>query len=182
MAERGTWARKASGRVPETALPPTEDSAAVRSTDRRPGLVAYFGPDLDDPAVRRRVSQWRHAGFKVLPFAFARRSEATGSEPGEFVNLGHIMPRSRIRRVIPLALAALRIFSQRGTLSDAGLFVGRNLDNALLALVARWVSGSSAPFIYEIFTSTSPAPSPDRAARCSDGWKNGCSHRSICWS
>ena len=160
MAERGTWTHEASGGVPETALPPLADSAAA--TRDRPGLVAYFGPDLDDPAVRRRVSQWRHAGFKVLPFAFARRSEAMRSEPGEFVNLGHIMPRSRIRRVIPLALAALRILSQRGTLSEAGLFVGRNLDNALLALFARWISGSSAPFIYEIFdvnqSCTEPGP------------------------
>jgi succinoglycan biosynthesis protein ExoL len=112
-------------------------------------VVAYFGPDLDDSVVRRRVSQWRHAGFKVLPLAFSRNSAARRG-PQEFVNLGHVMPLSRARRVMPLVLAAWRVMMRRQTLSGVDLFIARNLDIALLALFARWVSGSSAPLIYEV--------------------------------
>jgi succinoglycan biosynthesis protein ExoL len=113
------------------------------------GVVAYFGPDLDDSVVRRRVSQWRHAGFKVLPLAFSR-TVAVKPAPGEFVNLGRVMPLSRARRVMPLVLAGCRVMARRRALAGVELFVARNLDIALLALFARWVSGSSAPLIYEV--------------------------------
>ena len=112
--------------------------------------VAYFGPDLNDSAVRRRVAQWAYAGFQVFPFAFARNGAESGSPP-EFVNLGNLMPQSLIRRVFPIALAALRLLRQRRRLASAQLFIGRNLDNALLALFARSMSRSSAPLVYEIF-------------------------------
>jgi succinoglycan biosynthesis protein ExoL len=111
--------------------------------------VVYIGPDLNDSAVRRRVTQWAHAGFKVFPFAFARTATESGSPP-EFVNLGSLMQQSVIRRAFPIVLAAQRLVRQRRRLASAQLFVGRNLDNALLVLFARWVSGSSAPLVYEI--------------------------------
>jgi succinoglycan biosynthesis protein ExoL len=112
-------------------------------------VVAYFGPDLDDSVVRRRVAQWRHAGFKVLALAFSRNAGAK-SAPEEFVYLGHVMPLSRARRVIPLVLAARRVLARRRTLAGVDLFIARNLDIALLALFARWSAGSSAPLIYEV--------------------------------
>lgn len=118
-----------------------------------PGLdkpVAYFGPDLNDSAVRRRVAQWAHAGFRVIPFAFARDGADNGDRP-EFVNLGTLMPQSLVRRLFPIALGAFRLLRMRGTLAGAQLFIGRNLDNALLALFARRVSRSRAPLVYEIF-------------------------------
>ncbi|HZB91092.1 MAG TPA: glycosyltransferase [Stellaceae bacterium] len=111
--------------------------------------MAYFGPDVDDSAVRRRVSQWRHAGFKVLPLAFSRNAAAK-RVPEEFINLGHVMPLSRARRVVPLMLAACRLLARRRTLARVDLFIARNLDIALLALFARWSSGASAPLMYEV--------------------------------
>ena len=118
-----------------------------------PGLdesVAYFGPDLDDSAVRRRVAKWAHAGFHVVPFAFVRNGEGSGDR-SDFVNLGSLMPQSLLSRLFPIALGAFRLLRMRRTLARAQLFIGRNLDNALLALFARRVSRSRAPLIYEIF-------------------------------
>ena len=112
--------------------------------------VAYFGPDVDDSAVRRRVAQWTRAGFQVLPFAFVRNGAKNGGRQ-EFLNLGNLMPQSLIRRVLPMALAARRLLRQRRRLASVQLFVGRNLDNALLALFARRMSGSSGALVYEIF-------------------------------
>ncbi len=98
--------------------------AKPRFDDSAP-LVAYFGPDVNDSAVRRRVAQWAHAGFQVLPFAFARDGADSGNPP-EFVNLGSLMPRSLIRRLFPIALAAFRLLRMRGTLTGTQLFIGRN--------------------------------------------------------
>jgi len=147
VAEREAWSGAEVGgfmgpvaKMFATAAPAVPNHGAV---------VAYFGPDLDDSVVRRRVSQWRHAGFKVLPLAFSRTAAAKPA-PEEFVNLGHVMPLSRARRVMPLVLAGCRVLARRRALAGVELFIARNLDIALLALFARWVSGSSAPLIYEV--------------------------------
>ena len=99
-------------------------------------------------------------GFEVLPFAFTRNILKTQT-PAHFVDLGRLMPRSRLRRIFPLALAALRIFRQREALARAKLFVGRNPDNAILALFARRISGATAPFVYEIFDVNSSCTEPN---------------------
>ncbi len=138
----------------------------------RPASIAYFGPDLGDPVVRRRVAQWRYAGFRVLPFAFSRNSDAR-IERGEFVDLGHVMPLSRARRAIPLALAALRLVAERRVLAGIDLFVARNLDIALLALFARWAVGSSAPVVYEVL---------DINSSCTEiGWRGAMLRRIEKW-
>jgi succinoglycan biosynthesis protein ExoL len=138
----------------------------------RPASIAYFGPDLDDPVVRRRVAQWRYAGFRVMPFAFSR-SSGTRIERSEFVDLGHVMPLSRLRRAAPLALAALRLITERRLLSGIDLFVARNLDIALLALFARRVVGSSAPVVYEVL---------DINSSCTEtGWRGALLRRIEKW-
>jgi succinoglycan biosynthesis protein ExoL len=123
------------------------DLVAAPAVRRR--LVAYFGPDVDDPAARRRVAQWRYAGFGVLPLAFSRDNRARRGQE-EFISLGRVMPLSRMRRVLPLALAAIRLVARRRVLAVVDLFIARNLDIALLALFARWAAGSSAPVVYEV--------------------------------
>lgn len=144
MAKRDAGAGTEIGGALEPAATGVPGADASRSV-----AVAYFGPDLDDSVVRRRVSQWRHAGFKVLPLAFSRNA-AVKRIPEEFVNLGHVMPLSRARRVVPLVLAACRLLVRRRTLARVDLFIARNLDIALLALFARWSSGASAPLVYEV--------------------------------
>jgi succinoglycan biosynthesis protein ExoL len=151
VAKRDAWAGAKIGGFldPMAMLTPAAPAGRAAAAPSRTALVAYFGPDLDDSVVRRRVSQWRHAGFKVLPLAFSRNPSAK-PPPEEFVSLGHVMPLSRARRVAPLMRAAGRLLARRKTLAAADLFVARNLDIALLALLARWISGSRAPLIYEV--------------------------------
>ncbi len=110
--------------------------------------VVYFGPDIDDPAVRRRVAQWGHAGFDVLAAAFLRRGRADPSDGT--IKLGRVSARSRLRRIVPLAFAALRLVSLRKRLAGVDLFIARNIDNVFLALLARRITGSKAPLVYEV--------------------------------
>jgi succinoglycan biosynthesis protein ExoL len=112
------------------------------------GLVGYFGPDLEDSVVLRRVRQWRRAGFNVRPFAFGRSAKAKSGP--DFINLGRVMPLSRASRIMPLGIAVLRLMRRREALKDIDLFVARNLDIAILALLAQWIARSHAPLIYEV--------------------------------
>jgi succinoglycan biosynthesis protein ExoL len=146
MAWREGFARQTAEAAPQI-MPGADTTIEGRSAGKR-GTVAYFGPDADDAAVRRRVAQWIHAGFRVLPFAFVR--SGAGSELREFIDLGTLMPQSLILRMVPIARAALRLLRHRRRLATVQVFVGRNLDNALLALFARYISGSSGPLVYEI--------------------------------
>ncbi len=151
MARR-VWAARGLTNLPEkigSVLAPETIAESAGIAVERGGVIAYFGPDLGDSVVRRRVAQWREAGFKVLPLAFSR-SPVPHRMVEEFVALGQVMPQSRARRVIPLTLAACRLAARRKMLAGADLFVARNLDIALLALFARWACGSSAPMIYEV--------------------------------
>jgi succinoglycan biosynthesis protein ExoL len=171
LGQRGILAESAApaiGLVGSDVAPP--EVAAVT----RLASIAYFGPDLDDPVVRRRVAQWRYAGFRVLPLAFSRTSASRLElERGEFVDLGHMMPLSRVRRAIPLALAALRLVAARRILSGIDLLVARNLDIALLALFARWAVGSSAPVVYEVL---------DINSSCTEtGWRGAMLRRIEKW-
>ncbi len=152
MSQRRTWGEGAPQGVSESigALVGAEASVdADAAAAPRRALVAYFGPDVEDPVVRRRVAQWRYAGFRVLPLAFSRNAETRCSQQ-EFVNLGRVMPLSRVRRVLPLALAAARLVAKRRVLADVDLFIARNLDIVLLALFTRRAAGSSAPIVYEV--------------------------------
>jgi succinoglycan biosynthesis protein ExoL len=113
------------------------------------GAIAYFGPDVGDAAVRRRIAQWSHEGQGVLLLAFSRHA-ADERAPEPFFWLGRVIPHSRLRRALPLLLAAFRLTVRRSILERADLVVARNLDIALLALFARWAAGSRAPLVYEV--------------------------------
>jgi succinoglycan biosynthesis protein ExoL len=140
---RGAWGVGAGAREAGLRTAEASGDAAAARTPR----VAYFGPDLDDPAVRRRVAQWRHAGYEVLAAAFARRGRA---EDRFAINLGRISARSRLRRIIPLMFAAARLFRMRKRLAGVDLFIARNVDNAILALFARRITRTKAPLVYEV--------------------------------
>ena len=150
MADEGTTFAKRVA-LEGAACQGARRAVGARMRDRPSGApeLAYFGPDFADPAYRRRVAQWHHAGFAVLALAFSRNAAASGAEANA-LRLGRIAARTRVRRLLPMAMAALRLFLNRSRLKEAEAYLARNLDNALLALFARWVAGSSAPFVYEI--------------------------------
>ncbi len=116
------------------------------TTKRR---IAYFGPDGDDPAVRRRVTQWRHAGFDVLAFAFSRL-QVVGASDDQCISLGRVSHQSRLARIVSMTRACARIFKLRRQLRGTQIFIARNIDNLLLALLARRLSAVAAPLIYEV--------------------------------
>ncbi len=88
-----------------------------------------------------RDSKW----WRRLLSRRGRADQADGT-----INLGRVLSRSRLRRIVPLTVACLRLLSLRKQLARADLLVARNIDNLFLALLARRVTGSHTPLVYEV--------------------------------
>lgn len=135
----------------EQALPAARKASPVRTVvqtaTRR--AVCYFGPNGDDPAVHRRINQLTRQGCDVTGFTFTR-DPLYRPRRWRHVDLGSLRHGSYLRRLGVLAGAVARVLRHRRALRRADMIYARNLDNALLALLGRLVTGASAPLVYEV--------------------------------
>lgn len=114
--------------------------------------VAYFAPEAADPKVVQRIGAFRALGLAVTAFTYdrPRYGGADVAPDWDNVSLGRLPLGSFVRR-LPLMLAALpRVLARARALRAAQAVIGRNIDNAVLALAARALTGSRAPFVYEV--------------------------------
>lgn len=129
-----------------------------------PPIAAYFGPDCTDSAVIRRIGSLRQEGLRVIGFTFRRRRFNRDYQPDwENVALGVARDADYRARAWALLRAIPRVAARRRRLRRAALFYARNLDLALLAVVARGISRSRAPLAYEVLDV--------RPALLGDGWR-----------
>lgn len=129
------------GDLPETQ-PPMSDKP----------LVVYFGFDADNFAVISRISAFQHAGARVLGLTY-RRSDFFNHvhiPKWENIPLGELTRLKYLRRLRVMLRAPWIIWANRKKIAEASLFHARNVDMAVLALLARFLSGSKAPFVYEV--------------------------------
>lgn len=109
--------------------------------------VAYFGHDAADAAVRRRVGAFQRDDFRVIGFMKRRVAH---SEPGwENIDLGRTRDGAFVHRIISVFSGTYRSWKAKHTLKSADVIIARNLDMLATAVMARGLSGSSAPIIYE---------------------------------
>jgi succinoglycan biosynthesis protein ExoL len=136
----------------DVSITPSVNAETPRSVATTPvpdeTRITYFGPDCNDPAFRRRLAQWRHAGFRVQAFAFARPT-MTEAEP-DCIVLGRVAPQRYAGRLIALLTACLRLVAARHVLRGSRLLIARNLDNLLLACVTRFLVQRRLPIVYEV--------------------------------
>ncbi|MBE0533643.1 MAG: glucosyl transferase [Rhodospirillales bacterium] len=124
--------------------------APVKSASSR-RLVAYFGQDCTDSAVIRRISALQATGLEVVGFTFRRQKFNSDFVPTwDNVALGETRDRHYLGRLLKLARAAWLIARHRRCLAGATLIYARNIDMALCALLAKLLSGSPAPLVYEV--------------------------------
>lgn len=124
---------------------------ATKPTTGEKPLVVYFGFDAQNNAVIARISAFQHAGAEVLGLTYRRGDFNQGFQPTwENVALGDTQRGNYLGRIRVMLAAPRIIWAHRRRIADASLFYARNLDMALLALLARFVSGSNAPFVYEV--------------------------------
>ncbi|MGI9433700.1 MAG: hypothetical protein ACR2Q4_02520 [Geminicoccaceae bacterium] len=119
-----------------------------RESSRR---VVYFGHDRTDSKVISRIESLRKLGFHVFGLTYHRVKFNRRHEPTwENVDLGTTADYAYLGRLQSLMIGALCLFRYRKRFVEASFVFARNIDMALLALFARFISGSRAPIAYEV--------------------------------
>ncbi len=168
---RGIGRTSAFGPGAATAPP------AVANPKTAPGRrVAFFGHDLAEPTVRKRVDAIREAGWSVVVYAFERArpgGAATPREADDAVPLGRTVDRNYASRLPRLALGILRALRRGPDLRAADVIYVRNLDMALVAWTSSRLAGSRARLVYEVLDIQRLMVRPDapgRIARTVERW------------
>lgn len=111
----------------------------------------FFCPDITDASTVKRVQQFIGHGLRVIVFGFRRERYNNDYEPEwPHVELGMTADGRYWQRLRALLGALPAIFAQRRWLRRASLFYARNMDQLVLTMLARWMSGSRAPVTYEV--------------------------------
>lgn len=127
-----------------TCEPPTNVSA-------RRQFVLYVAPDCTDSAVRKRALGFMELGHELVSFSFRRhRYNANYQTEWTNIELGSSQERRLIARIGGLFHALRAIVRHRQVWQRATIVYARNLDLALLALLAQMITRSHARLVYEI--------------------------------
>ena len=124
---------------------------AARKGSAPVARAVYFGGDATNPTSILRITSLLAAGVDVTAFTFRRSKFNVGFQPAwPNIHLGHTTDRRYLARLLPLLRAALVILRKRSVLGGADFLYARMIDAAVLALFAKWVSGSKATLVYEV--------------------------------
>lgn len=123
----------------------------VRSVAGKKRELLFFCPDVTDASTLKRVQQFIDHGYNVTVFGFRRQRYNSGYQPPwPHVPLGLTTDGRYGQRLSALLRAIPTILANRHLLKDASVFYARNVDQLLLAMLARLVVFSRAPLTYEV--------------------------------
>ncbi|MEO0915082.1 MAG: glycosyltransferase, partial [Pseudomonadota bacterium] len=94
----------------------------------------------------RRIGSFRALGHAVASLGLQKHAAAPD---WEHVSLGRIAEERLGRRLLVILAALPRLWAERRRVAASDLIVARNLDMAVLALVARIFAGQRVPVVYE---------------------------------
>lgn len=121
------------------------------SASRTTRALLFFCPDVTDASTLKRVQQFIDQGYDVTVFGFRRKRYNMGYEPRwPHVALGWTADGKYWHRLRALLGAVPAITRHRRMFATASVFYARNIDQLLLALLARLLAGSRAPVAYEV--------------------------------
>lgn len=129
----------------------TSVSDTTGSDDADGNHLSFFCPDITDATTMKRVQQFIEHGLQVIVFGFRRDRYNSGYVPTwPHVELGITADARYWQRLRALLGALPAIIAHRPKLRRASLFYARNLDQLVLAILARWMSRNRAPIVYEV--------------------------------
>src|SRR6266851_4104389 len=113
--------------------------------------LLFFCPDVTDASTLKRVQQFMDFGYRVTVFGFRRARYNTAYQPPwPNIPLGFTTDARYWHRVRALLRAVPALFAHRDALRRAAVFYARNIDQLLLVLLARLITFSRAPVVYEV--------------------------------
>jgi succinoglycan biosynthesis protein ExoL len=133
-------------------LPQAQSAAAwskqVANTKPR---LAFFCPDVTETSTLTRAQQFLDQGYDVTVFGFRRERYNMDYEPAwPHVPLGLTADGKYWHRMRALIGTLPILISRRKLLQQASVFYARNIDQLLLAMLARLIAFSHAPLAYEV--------------------------------
>jgi succinoglycan biosynthesis protein ExoL len=121
------------------------------SDDAEGRHLFFFCPDITDASTMKRAQQFIQHGLQVVVFGFRRERYNSGyAPPWPHVELGMTADGRYWQRLRALLGALPAIFAHRKWLRSASVFYARNIDQLVLTMLARWLSGNKAPVAYEV--------------------------------
>jgi succinoglycan biosynthesis protein ExoL len=126
-------------------------SAQTRATDTDGRELVFFCPDVTDASTLKRVQQFTDHGYRVTVFGFRRHRYNSEYQPTwPHVPLGMTSDGRYGQRLGALLRAIPTIIARRRQLKAAQAYYARNIDQLVLAMLARFISFSKAPLTYEV--------------------------------
>ena len=115
------------------------------------GTAVVFGHDWAESTVIKRIRSFTALGLEVFGFSFRREKFNQAFVPfWENVHLGTTTDRAYAKRLPKLLGALPLLFRHRAALRAATFIYARNIDMCSLAVLARFLSRSEAPLVYEV--------------------------------
>lgn len=113
--------------------------------------IAYFSPDVTDVSTIKRADDFLDNGFEITVLGFRRARYNRDYRPRwSYFELGQTADGNYLGRLRALFLALGVIFGARTELRRADWFYARNIDQLLLALLARFLFRPGAGLVYEV--------------------------------
>ncbi len=129
-------------------LPSDDELAANAPRSRR---LTFLCPDVTDAPTLKRAQQFIDHGYAVTVFGFRRERYNTDYKPAwPYIPLGLTVDGHYAQRLLALLGALPVILRHRKILGLSSVFYARNIDQLLLATLARLIAFSNAPLVYEV--------------------------------
>lgn len=109
--------------------------------------IAFFGHDVTDAAIRRRVKSFQDDGLDVQGFMMRRRESGTVDWPN--TDLGETRDGAFIQRFRSIFSGASKAAAKADTLRRADVIYARNLDMLATAFLTKRKLKLKTPVIYE---------------------------------
>lgn len=125
-----------------------KSAGATNADDRE---LLFFCPDVTDASTLKRVQQFVDNGYRVTVFGFRRSRYNSEYQPTwPHVPLGLTSDGRYGQRLGALLRAIPTIVANRHRLKGASAYYARNIDQLVLAMLARLLVFSRAPLTYEV--------------------------------
>lgn len=113
--------------------------------------LVFFAQDVSDTSTVKRAEAFLAEGFDLVLFSFRRdRYHRDFLPPWPVVVLGRTADGRYLRRALALLRGAVTVAKKGSTLRAAKLLYARNIDQLILALLARTLFRLSVPIVYEV--------------------------------
>ncbi len=120
-------------------------------TAAAPDDLIYFTPDVTDAVTIKRVQEFQDQGCRLLVIGFRRERVNRGYAPAwPHMLLGQTSDGRYGQRLWALLRAIPALFVRRRAYEGARIFYARNIDQLLLALLARLFIAGRPEIVYEV--------------------------------